>query len=117
MRVKRGVASHRKHLAIRQATKGMTHARHHGVRMGRQGLVKALQYAYRDRRNRKRTYRELWNSRINSAVREYGLNYSQFINGLKKAKIELNRKILAELAISEPNTFKAIVDTVKKKSS
>jgi large subunit ribosomal protein L20 len=116
MRVKRGVASHRKHHVIRQATKGMTHARHHGVRMGRQGLVKALQYAYRDRRNRKRTYRELWNSRINSATREHGLNYSQFINGLKNAKIELNRKMLAELAVSEPTTFEAIVNVAKKSS-
>jgi large subunit ribosomal protein L20 len=116
MRVKRGVASHRKHHVIRQATKGMTHARHHGVRMGRQGLVKALQYAYRDRRNRKRTYRELWNSRINSAAREHGLNYSQFINGLKNAKIELNRKMLAELAVSEPTTFEAIVNIAKKSS-
>ena len=117
MRVKRGVASHHKHHIIRQATKGMTHARHHGIRMGRQGLVKALQYAYRDRRNRKRTYRELWNSRINSAVREHGLNYSQFINGLKKAKIEINRKMLAELAVNEPATLKAIIEVVKKKNA
>jgi large subunit ribosomal protein L20 len=114
MRVKRGVAAHQKHLKIRHATKGMTHSRRRSVKMGRQGVVKALQYAYRDRRNRKRTFRSLWNSRINAASRELGVSYSQLINGLKIAKIELNRKVLAELAVSEPQAFKAIVEKVKK---
>jgi large subunit ribosomal protein L20 len=114
MRVKRGVRSHQKHLKIRQATKGMTHSRRRSVRMGRQGVIKALQYAYRDRRNHKRTFRTLWNARINAAAREHGLSYSQLINNLKKAEIKLNRKMLAELAVNEPAAFKGIIDTVKK---
>jgi len=113
MRVKRGVASHHKHLKVRQGTKGMTHSRRRSVRMGRQGLVKAMQYTYRDRRERKQTFRTLWNSRINAAAREQGLNYSQFINGLKKTGIGLNRKMLAELAVNEPSAFKAIIDSIK----
>jgi large subunit ribosomal protein L20 len=113
MRVKRGVAGHHKHLKVRQGTKGMTHSRRRSVRMGRQGLVKAMQYTYRDRRERKQTFRTLWNSRINAAAREQGLNYSQFINGLKKTGIGLNRKMLAELAVNEPSAFKAIIDSIK----
>lgn len=114
MRVKRGVASHKKHLKIRQATKGMSHSRRRSVRMGRQGVIKAMQYAYRDRRNQKRTFRRLWNSRINAAAREENMTYSQLINGLKKAGIVINRKILAELAVNEPVAFKAIVKDIKK---
>lgn len=113
MRVKRGVASHRKHQKIRKATKGMTHSRRRSIKMGRQGVIKALQYAYRDRRDKKRTFRSLWNSRINAAARMNGITYSQLINGLKKANITLNRKILAELAVNEPNTFTEIVKSTK----
>lgn len=109
MRVKRGVASHQKHQKIRQATKGMTHSRRRSVRMGRQGVIKAMQYAYRDRRNHKRTFRALWNTRINAAARENGTTYSLLINGLKKAGITLDRKILAELAVNEPAAFTAVV--------
>jgi len=115
MRIKRGVPSHHKHQKIRTATKGMTHSRRRSIKMGRQGLVKALQYAYRDRRNHKRTFRNLWNSRINAAAREQGISYSQFINGLKKANITLNRKILAELAVNEPSAFNEIVKIAKQK--
>lgn len=114
MRVKRGVASHKKHLKIRKATKGMGHSRRSSVKLGRQGVVKSLQYAYRDRRNKKRTFRALWNSRINAAARSYGCSYSQFINGLKKANIALNRKILADLSINEPKTFEQLVKEIKK---
>lgn len=114
MRVKRGVASHRKHQTIRKATKGMTHSRRRSVRMGRQGVVKALQHAYRDRRNKKRTFRSLWNARINAAAREHGISYSQLIHGLKEAKVSVDRKILAELAVNEPKAFEAIVKTVQK---
>lgn len=113
MRIKRGVASHRKHVKIRKATKGMTHSRRRSIKMGRQGVVKSLQYAYRDRRNRKRTFRALWNSRINAASREHGLSYSQLIHGLKEANIDLNRKMLAELAVNEPKSFTEIVKSVK----
>jgi large subunit ribosomal protein L20 len=77
--------------------------------MGRQGIIKALQYAYRDRRNHKRTFRSLWNSRINAASREHGISYSQLINSLKKSNIELNRKILAELAVNDPAAFAEII--------
>ena len=93
----------------------MTHSRRRSVRMGRQGVIKALQYAYRDRRNRKRSFRSLWNSRINAAAREYGFSYSQLINSLNKANIKLNRKILAELAVNEPTTFAEVIKAVKTK--
>jgi large subunit ribosomal protein L20 len=113
MRVKRGVTSHAKHNKIRKATKGMTHSRRRSVRMGKQGVIKAMQYAYRDRRNHKRTFRALWNARINAAARENGTTYSVLINGLKKANISLDRKILAELAVNEPKTFTSIVKATK----
>jgi len=113
MRVKRGVASHHKHQKIRKATKGMTHSRRRSIKMGRQGVIKAMQYAYRDRRNHKRTFRSLWNSRINAAARENDTTYSKLINGLKKANITLDRKILAELSVNEPAAFSEIVKSAK----
>lgn len=113
MRVKRGVTSHKKHNKIRKATKGMTHSRRRSVRMGRQGVVKAMQYSYRDRRNHKRTFRALWNARINAAARLNGVSYSVLINGLKKANITLDRKVLAELAVNEPAAFTAVVKAAK----
>lgn len=115
MRVKRGVASHKKHLKIRKATKGMTKAHRSSVKRGKQATTKALQYAYRDRRNRKRTFRQLWNARINAGARLHGTTYSLFINGLKRAGITLDRKILAELAVNEPKAFETIVKAVAKK--
>ena len=114
MRVKGGVAAHAKHRKIRRATKGMSHANRVSVRRGGQALTKSLQYATRDRKNRKRTFRELWNARINAAARQNGTTYSQFIADLKKANISLDRKILAELAVNEPKAFTAIVKTAKK---
>lgn len=114
MRVKRGVASHRKHQSIRHATKGMTHSRRRSVRMGRQGVVKALQHAYRDRRNKKRTFRSLWNARINAAAREHGISYSQLIHGLKQADISIDRKILADLAVNEPKSFEAVLKAARQ---
>lgn len=115
MRVKRGVTSHYKHSKIRKATKGMSHSRRRSIKMGRQGVIKSLQYAYRDRRNRKRTFRSLWNSRINAAAREHGVSYSQLINGLKKANITIDRKILAELAVNEPKSFLEVLNSAKIK--
>jgi large subunit ribosomal protein L20 len=115
MRVKRGVATHRKHVKIRQATKGMTHANRVSVKRGKQAVTKALQFAYRDRRNRKRTFRELWNARINAAARENGTTYSKLIAGLKAANITLDRKVLSELAVSEPKAFAAVVSEATKK--
>ena len=114
MRVKRGVTSHAKHNKIRKATKGYTHPNRASVKRGKQAATKALQFTYRDRRNRKRTFRELWNTRINAAARLNGTTYSKFIAGLKAANITLDRKILAELAVNEPKAFEAIVKATEK---
>ncbi|HVX56421.1 MAG TPA: 50S ribosomal protein L20 [Candidatus Saccharimonadales bacterium] len=114
MRVKRGVTTHAKHKKIRQATKGFSHPNRVSVRRGRQALTKSLQYATRDRRDRKRTFRQLWNARINAAARENGTTYSRLIAGLKKANVTLDRKVLAELAVNEPKAFAAVVKTAKK---
>ena len=115
MRVKRGVAAHAKHKKILNAAKGMQHARTRSFRLGNQGVIKALRYAYRDRRNKKRDFRSLWITRINNASRELGLSYSQLIAGMKKKGINLDRKVLADLAVNQPEAFKAIVNTVKEK--
>lgn len=114
MRVKRGVTSHAKHQKIRKATKGMSRGNRSSIKRGKQTITKALQYAYRDRRNRKRTFRTLWNSRINAAARLNGTTYSKFIANLKTAKIELDRKVLSEIAVNEPEVFTKIVKTVQK---
>lgn len=114
MRVKRGVASHAKHKKIRKATKGFSHPNRVSVKRGRQALVKSMQYATRDRKNKKRTFRQLWNARINAAARINGTSYSQLIAGLKKANIQLDRKVLAELAVNEPDAFTAVVRAAKK---
>lgn len=113
MRVKRGVTAHKRHQKIRKATKGMTHAHRASVRRGKQAVVKSLQYSYRDRRNRKRTFRALWNTRINAAARENDTTYSKLIAGLKKADVQLDRKVLAELAVNEPKAFSEVVKTAK----
>lgn len=114
MRVKRGVAAHKKHVKIRKATKGMTRAHRSSVKRGKQAVTRSLAFAYRDRRNRKRTFRATWNARINAAARLNGTTYSKLIAGLKKTNIELDRKILSELATNEPKAFKAVLDTIKK---
>src|SRR5947209_19606591 len=114
MRVQGGVAAHAKHRKIRRATKGMSHGNRVSVRRGRQALTKSLQYATRDRRNRKRTFRELWNTRINAAARLNGTTYSQLIAGLKASNITLDRKVLSELAVNEPAAFTAIVKATQK---
>jgi large subunit ribosomal protein L20 len=114
MRVKRGVTAKKRHNKIRKATKGMSHANRVSVRRGKQAVTKSLVYATRDRKNRKRTFRELWNARINAAARLNGTTYSKLIAGLKKANVELDRKILAELAVNQPKAFEAVVKTAKK---
>lgn len=114
MRVKRGVASHKRHMSIRSATKGMTHPNRVSVKRGRQTITKALQFAYRDRRNRKRTFRELWNARINAAARLHNTTYSRLMAGLKAANITLDRKVLSELATNEPKAFEAVVKATQK---
>ena len=114
MRVKRGVPARAKHKKILNAAKGMQHYRTRNYRLAKQGVIKALRYAYRDRRNKKRDLRALWITRINNASRELGISYSQLVNGLKKQGITLDRKILADLAVNEPAAFKAIVEAVQK---
>jgi large subunit ribosomal protein L20 len=113
MRVKRGVTKHQRHKAVRQAAKGMQHGRRRTFRLAKQAVTRALQYAYRDRRNKKRDLRSLWITRINAAARENGTTYAKLMAGLKKANVELDRKILAELAANEPGTFSAVVKSAK----
>jgi large subunit ribosomal protein L20 len=113
MRVKRGVTARRKHKKVLKAAKGMQHARRASYRLAKQAVTRALQYAYRDRRNRKRDLRNLWVTRINAAARENGTTYSKLISGLKKANIQLDRKVLSEIAVSAPKAFTAIVKAVK----
>ena len=113
MRVKRGVTTHAKHKKLRQQTKGYSHMRRASVRMARQAILKALTYAYRDRRNKKRDLRSLWIIRINAALTEHNVSYSKFIGMLKTAKIELDRKTLADLAVRQPAAFKAVVEQAK----
>ena len=115
MRVKRGVPGHAKHVKIRKATKGFSHPNRVSVKRGRQAVVKSMQFATRDRKNRKRTFRELWNTRINAAARMNGTTYSRFIADLKTAGITLDRKVLSELAVNDPAAFTAVVEAVKKK--
>ena len=115
MRVKRGVAAHAKHKKTLNAAKGMQHYRRRSFRLGKQGVIKSLQYSYRDRRNRKRDLRALWITRINNASRELGLSYSQLIAGMKSKNINLDRKVLADPAVNNPEAFKAIVNAVKEK--
>jgi large subunit ribosomal protein L20 len=108
-RVKRGVTSHAKHKKVLKAVKGQWGRRKNTIRIARQAMEKAMQYAYRDRRAKKREFRSLWIQRINAGVRAEGLTYSKFINGLNKSGIKLDRKVLAEIAYDNPEAFKTIV--------
>lgn len=114
MRVKRGVTAKAKHKKILKATKGMQGLRRHSIKKAKEALLKSWSYAYRDRRTKKRDFRRLWILRINAALKSYDLSYSRFIASLKKNNIELDRKILAELAVSEPEVFKKIVEKAKQ---
>ena len=108
-RVKRGVTSKAKHKKVLKAVKGQWGRRKNTIRVARQAMEKAMQYAYRDRRNKKREFKSLWIQRINAGVRAEGLTYSKFINGLNKSGIKIDRKILAEIAYDNPEAFKTIV--------
>ncbi len=108
-RVKRGVTTHARHKKVLNRAKGYRGRANSAYRVALERVEKGLQYAYRDRRNRKRTFRALWIQRINAAARAHGLTYSQFMGGLAKAGIEIDRKVLAELAISEPDAFAALL--------
>ncbi len=112
-RTKRGVTSRARHKKVFKAVKGQWGRRKNTIRVARQAMEKALQYAYRDRRAKKREFRSLWIQRINAGVRAEGLTYSRFINGLNKSKIKLDRKVLADLAYNNPEAFKSLVKKVQ----
>jgi large subunit ribosomal protein L20 len=113
MRVKRGVPARAKHKKILKAAKGMQHYRTRSFRLAKQGVIKSLRYAYRDRRNKKRDLRALWITRINNAARALGTTYAKLIDGLGKKSVDLDRKVLAELAVNEPKAFEAVVKAAK----
>ena len=112
-RIKRGVTSHARHKKVIQKAKGYRGRRKNTIRIAMQAVEKAGQYAYRDRRNKKRNFRALWIQRINAGARLHGLTYGKFIHGLKLANIEVDRKVLAELAVNNEGAFKKLVDEAK----
>ncbi|MCL2085430.1 50S ribosomal protein L20 [Candidatus Saccharibacteria bacterium] len=109
MRIKRGVAARAKHKKVLKQAKGMQHYRTRSFRLAKQGVIKALRYAYRDRRNKKRDLRSIWITRINNAAREHGVSYSVLINAMKAKNIKLDRKVLADIAVNEPVAFAAVI--------
>lgn len=113
MRVKRGTTGHAKHKKVLKAAKGFYGRRKNTIRIAKQAVEKSLQYAYRDRKNRKRNFRALWVQRINAASREHGLTYGRFIDGLNKSGIEIDRKVLSDMAIHEPQAFALLVAKAK----
>jgi len=116
-RVKRGITGHAKHKKVYKAVKGFYGRRKNTIRIAKQALDKSLQYSYKGRKLKKRNFRSLWIQRINAGVREEGLTYSKFINGLNKSKINIDRKILADLAYKNPQAFKSIVKKVQSSLS
>jgi large subunit ribosomal protein L20 len=116
-RVKRGVAKRRRHNRILKEAKGYFGSRHRLFKVARETVERAWTYAYRDRKQRKRTFRSLWIARINAAAREHGLSYSQLIDGLNKAGVEIDRKNLAELAATDPQAFAALVQQARAKTA
>ena len=113
-RVKRGVQAKAKHKKILKMAKGYRGRAKNVFRIAKERVEKGLQYAYRDRRTKKRNFRALWIQRINAGVREHGMSYSQFIKGIKKAEIDIDRKILADIAANNPETFKSIIDKIRQ---
>ncbi len=116
-RVKRGNVLRKRHKKILKFAKGFKGARSRLFKVANQAVMKALQYQYRDRRNKKRTFRRLWITRINAAVRNHGINYSRFIKGLAEANIAINRKMLADIAVKDSEAFKKIAELAKEKIS
>jgi large subunit ribosomal protein L20 len=112
-RVKRGVTAHARHKKILALAKGFRGRRKNVFRIAKEAVMRAGQYAYRDRRTRKRVFRQLWIARINAASRSHGLSYSKFMAGLKKAAIEIDRKVLADMAVNDPAAFGSIVEQAK----
>ena len=117
MRVKRGVVRHRRHKKILKGVKGYRGARSKLVRPARLALERGLKYAYRDRRQRKRQFHRLWITRINAAAREHGLSYSRLMHGLKRAGVEVDRKILADLALSDPKAFAELAELARQQAA
>ena len=115
MRVKRGNVLRKRHKKILKLAKGFIGARSRIFKVANTAVMKKLKYQYRDRRNKKRSLRRLWIVRINAAVRQHGLSYSKFMNALKKADIQVNRKMLAEMAVNEPEAFSVVVESDKAK--
>jgi large subunit ribosomal protein L20 len=113
-RVKRGVMVRKRHTKLLKQAKGYQGSRSRRIRVARQSVLKALSYAYRDRRNRKRDFRRLWIIRINAAARQNGISYSRLMSGLKQAGIDLDRKILADMAVRDPAAFKNVVDQIQR---
>jgi len=113
-RIKRGIQVSKKHRKILKQVKGFRGSRKHRIKLAKEAIFKAGMYAYRDRKVKKREFRQLWIIRINAALKEYDLRYSEFMNGLKKAKIEIDRKILADLAQNQPEKFKKIAESAKQ---
>lgn len=113
-RVKRGVTAHRRHRKVVKAAKGFRGLRHKTFKQAKPALMKQGLHSYEGRKNKKRVFRKLWIVRINAACRELGIKYSRFIDGLTKQGIEINRKVLSDLAVNDPQTFKAIVEEAKK---
>ena len=112
-RVKRGVTNHARHKKVLKAAEGYYGRRKSTIRIAKQAVEKAGQYAYRDRRVKKRNFRALWIQRINAAVRDYGLTYGRFIDGLSKAEVAVDRKVLSDLAITQPEAFGVLVEKAK----
>jgi len=112
-RVKRSVAAHRRHVKVLQVTKGQRLTKHRLFRRANEAMLKSLAYATRDRRNRKRDMRRLWIARINAAARANGMSYSRFINGLTNAQVEVNRKMLAEMAVNDPSSFSKLIEVAR----
>lgn len=116
-RVKRGKVKRSKHKKVLKDARGYYGARGKNYRVAKQQLLKSLSYSYRDRKNKKRNFRRLWITRINAAARANGISYNKFINGLKKANVEINRKILSEMAISDPSAFQKLTEIAKEQIS
>ena len=113
-RVKRGIVKNRRHKKVLKEVRGCQGSRSRTFKSAKEQLMKSLSYSYRDRKNNKRNFRRLWITRINAAARLNGLSYNELINGLKKASVEINRKMLSEIAVSDPDAFKQITEVAKK---
>jgi len=114
VRIKRGLVKRRKHKKVLKEARGYYGSKSRSYKIAKEQLLKSMSYAYRDRKNNKRNFRRLWITRINAAARINGISYNEFINGLKKASVSINRKILSELAVSDPNAFQKLTEIAKK---